>query len=415
MAPRTALEALTLPPLRLFRSAWPWRSLGYLISGAVLGAVTAVTLALLGTIGVILLVGLVGLLAFPAMVWVGIVVARYERRRLRLVDGDPVVDPHRPPDRPGWRGWLATRAREPVTWREFGYLLVATLALWWVDAMLVFSVFYLPLVLLAAPLYAGDDVPGLLQAASVLLGLFALPLATYPIMAWAGARAAIARAVLAPRDAELTERLVEVSRSRARLVDAFELERRRIERDLHDGAQQRLVALSVSLGLARLDLPAGSPLAAQVAHAHEQARQALAELRELIRGVHPQVLSDRGLRAAVEDVAGRSPVPVHVELTLPGRLPAAAEQTAYFVVTEALANVARHSRAGRALVRGGVDGDKLVVEVHDDGAGGADPNAGTGLAGLADRVAAFDGRLLLSSPAGGPTLIRAEIPCLPSG
>jgi signal transduction histidine kinase len=409
------LEALTLPPLRLLRSAWPWRSLAYLASGALLGAATAAALVALGVLGVLLLVGLVGLLAFPAMVWLGIVVARYERRRLRLVDAEPVVDPHRQPDRPGWRGWLATRAREPVTWREFGYLLVATLALWWVDAGLVFAVLYLPLVLLAAPLYAGGETPTLLLVGAMLVGLAGLPLATYPIMAWAGARAAIARAVLAPRDAELTERLVEVARSRARLVDAFELERRRIERDLHDGAQQRLVALSMTLGLARLDLPADSPAAAQVATAHEQARQALAELRELIRGVHPQVLSDRGLRAAVEEVAGRSPVPVDVELALAGRLPPAAEQTAYFVVTEALTNVARHSRAGRATVRGALDGDRLVVEIQDDGAGGADPAAGTGLAGLADRVAAFDGRLLLSSPVGGPTLIRAEIPCPPCG
>ena len=414
MVPRTALEALTLPPLRLLRSAWPWRALAYLMSGVLLGTVTMLALVGLGILGIVLLIAVIGMLAIPAMVWCGIIVARYERRRLRLVDTEPAPDPHRRPDGPGWRAWLRTRMREPVTWREFGYLLVSTLALWWIDLLVILATFYLPLVLISGPFYA-RDAPLSLTVPFAVVGICVLPLATYPIMAWAGARAAIARSVLAPREAELTEQLVEVARSRARLVDAFELERRRIERDLHDGAQQRLVALSMTLGLARLDLTAGSPAADQVARAHEQTKEALAELRELIRGVHPQVLSDRGLHAAIEDVASRSPVPVDVDLALPGRLPAAAEQTAYFVVTEALANVAKHSRAGRARVKGSHGGDRLVVEIHDDGTGGADPARGTGLVGLADRVAAIDGRLLLSSPAGGPTLIRAEIPCPLSG
>jgi signal transduction histidine kinase len=241
--------------------------------------------------------------------------------------------------------------------------------------------------------------------------LVALPLAAYPLTAWAGARAALARLILAPREVELGERLVEVTRSRARLADAFELERRRIERDLHDGAQQRLVALTVALGMARLDLPSDSAAAEQVGAAHEQAKQALTELRELIRGVHPQVLTDRGLPAAVADAAGRSPVSVDVDLALPRRLPGSVEVAAYFAVCEALANMARHSRATTASVRGRLLDDVLVVEVHDDGVGGADPAAGSGLAGLADRIAVVDGRLLLFSPPGGPTLLRMEIPC----
>jgi len=171
----------------------------------------------------------------------------------------------------------------------------------------------------------------------------------------------------------------------------------------------------VALGLARLDLAPGSAAAAQVDTAHEQARQALAELRELIRGVHPQVLADRGLPAAVADAADRSPVKVGTDVVLPRRLPAGIEAAAYFAVCEALANVAKHSRAS---VRGRLVDDVLVLEVTDDGVGGADPAGGTGLAGLADRVAVVDGRLLLSSPTGGPTLVRVEIPCgltVPSG
>jgi signal transduction histidine kinase len=327
------------------------------------------------------------------------------------VDTDPAPDPHRAPSKPGRYEWVVTRLREQATWRELGYTVVSGLALWWIDLGVMFLCLYLPLVGLAAPLYVHDDWG---KAAAFLLGAAALPIAAYPITAWAGARAALTRAVLAPRDAELDERLVEVSRSRARLVDAFELERRRIERDLHDGAQQRLVALTMTLGLARLDLPADSPVAAQLGEAHEQAKLALAELRELIRGVHPQVLTDRGLPAAVADVAGRSAIPVNVDVELPRRVPPAVELTAYFVVCEALANTAKHARAGHARVHGRLVGDQCVVEVHDDGVGGADPAGGSGLAGLADRVAVVNGRLFLSSPAGGPTVIRAELPCTQS-
>jgi signal transduction histidine kinase len=289
--------------------------------------------------------------------------------------------------------------------------------LWLIDLAVVAVSLAVPAGMVLA-LLASKGTGAVVQAAMVAVGLLGLPLAAYPITAWAGARSALARVVLAPSDAELDQRLVEVTRSRARLVDAFEVERRRIERDLHDGAQQRLVALTVALGLARLDLPTGSAAEEQVNAAHEQAKQALTELRELIRGVHPQVLTDRGLPAAIGDAAGRSPVTVEVDVVLQRRLPPAIEVAAYFAVCEALANIARHSRAGRASVRGWLAGGQLVLEVRDDGVGGADPAAGTGLAGLADRVAVVDGRLFLSSPAGGPTLVRVEIPCpktVPSG
>ncbi|MFD2352326.1 sensor histidine kinase [Nonomuraea ferruginea] len=175
------------------------------------------------------------------------------------------------------------------------------------------------------------------------------------------------------------------------------------------------MALSMKLGLARLDLPPGSPAEAQLAEAHEEAGRALAELRELIRGVHPQVLTDRGLGAAVRDVAGRSPVPVDVDVSLPGRLPPSIEVTAYYVVSEAMANLAKHSGARRGFVRARLHDGALVLEVGDDGVGGADPAAGSGLAGLADRVAVTDGLMTLSSPPGGPTSLRVEIPCPVSG
>jgi signal transduction histidine kinase len=394
--------------LRFLASSWPWRSLAYLVSGVVLGGAAIFVLAVLSFVGAILTLVVVGLVVLLGVQLSGIPVARFERWRLRLVDLDPAPDPHRRPDRPGLRAWLFTRLREQATWRELGYVVVCALALWWIDAGMLAVTVGMPIGLLLAPVFTSDP------AAMVILplaGLLLLPVAAYPLTAWASARAALTRAILAPRDAELDERLVEVTASRARLVDAFELERRRIERDLHDGAQQRLVALSMSLGLARLDLPPDSPAARQVSAAHEQAKQALAELRELIRGVHPQVLTDRGLPSAIEDAAARSPVPVTVDVNLPGRLPSPVELTAYFAVCEALANIAKHSQASRAGVHGRVTGDRLVIEVRDDGVGGADPARGTGLAGLADRIAVANGRLLLSSPAGGPTLLRMELPC----
>jgi signal transduction histidine kinase len=411
VTPRTSWQAVTQRPVLFLASAWPWRSLAYLVSGVVVGAATLIVLAIAAFAGALLTIVLVGLVVLLGVILSGIPVARLERWRLGLADLDPAPDPHRRPERRGWRAWLSTRLAESATWREFGYVVVWGLALWWIDAAVLATGLGIPVGLMLTPALAQDEVGIWGSVLIPLIGVLLVPLAGYPITAWAGGRAAVTRAMLTSRDPELDERLVEVTASRARLVDAFELERRRIERDLHDGAQQRLVALSMSLGLARLDLPPDSPAAQQVGAAHEQAKQALAELRELIRGVHPQVLTDRGLPSAIEDAAGRSPVPVTVEVSLPRRLPSPVELTAYFVVCEALANIAKHSQAGRAGIRAWITGERLVVEVRDDGVGGADPAGGTGLAGLADRIAVVDGRLLLSSPPGGPTLLRMEIPC----
>jgi signal transduction histidine kinase len=222
----------------------------------------------------------------------------------------------------------------------------------------------------------------------------------------------VARALLLGGPAEqLRAELAEVSRSRVRLADAFEAERRRIERDLHDGAQQRLVGLTLQLGLARLDLPPGSPAADSVAAAHEQAKQLMAELRELIHGIQPQVLTDLGLPAALGELADQSPIPVAVEAHLAGRLPSQIETTAYFVAAEALTNIAKYSGATSASVTAHQHDNVLTIEISDNGHGGADPHRGTGLTGLADRVAVTGGRMLLSSPPGGPTLLRVELPC----
>jgi signal transduction histidine kinase len=209
--------------------------------------------------------------------------------------------------------------------------------------------------------------------------------------------------------AEVRAQLTEVRASRARIVAATDAERRRIERNLHDGAQQRLVTLSLALGLAASrDDGSGS---AALSHAQDEIEEAIVELRELARGIHPTLLRDEGLEAAVEALARRTPLPVTVEGSLGDRLPDAVELAAYFLVSEALTNVVKHASASEATVRLGCEADTLRVVVADDGVGGARPAADSGLAGLRDRLEALDARLVVESEPGGGTTLSAEIPC----
>lgn len=391
--------------------------MAYLVTGVGVGVIVlALCLGLLVTGSVLNLV-LIGIPVVLALGFGGVPVAALERRRLRIIDGEPVTTPHRVPARPGPRAWLELRFSEQATWRELAYTGLLALVLWPVEFAIALYGLVVPVVMICTPLAVGETgsinvlklwhIEGYLQAFLVaVLGVVVLVLTIYPLTALALAHAMLARFLLTPRD---DEQLAELTRSRTRLVEAFEAERRRIERDLHDGAQQRLVSLTMTLGLAKMS--DGEEAAELVDEAHKQAKLALAEIRDLIRGIHPRILTDRGLPAALADVADRSPVPVEVSVAFSERLPGPVESIAYFVVCEALANVAKHSKARRAMVEGRFEGGRLTVEVRDDGVGGADASAGTGLAGLADRVSVVDGRLMLSSPNGGPTLLRVEIPC----
>ena len=352
--------------------------------------------------------------------------AQLERGRIARSLGYAVPSPYRPP--PTEPRPARVRAEDPAVWRDLAYLLLLPLV-GAAEFALVIGAFVLPLVAIVLPMWLFVAFPEgvlLLQGVRIdttlealIAAVVALPASVLVgyLMVTGSSRAhvALGRALLGPsRHARLAERVEELTESRSRVLAATLAERRRIERDLHDGAQQRLVSLAMELGMAREKL-ATDPAAARklVEDAHGEAKRALADIRDLVRGIHPAVLSDRGLDAAISALADRCPVPVEVAVDLDVRPPEPVETTAYFVVAEALANIAKHSGASEAQVtvrRERTPEDQVVIEVVDDGKGGANPEAGTGLAGLADRLAALDGRLFVESPAGGPTRVRAELP-----
>jgi signal transduction histidine kinase len=256
----------------------------------------------------------------------------------------------------------------------------------------------------------------------IVLGSVALVVVPWLVLLGRVLDTRAAAGLLGPnRTRELARRVEDLAESRAEVVDAADAERRRIERDLHDGAQQRLVSLAMNLGLAKRmlrNLPAEEQAARAmevIDEAHSEAQAAIAELRDLVRGLHPVVLEDRGLDAALSGIAARAPLPVRLEVRLDRRAAPAVEAVAYFVVSEALANIAKHARASRAEIsvseRAGGDGPVLVITVTDDGVGGADPGKGSGLVGLRQRAASVDGTLRINSPLGGPTTLHVELPC----
>lgn len=445
--PRALFQALGTR--RFLLTSWPWRGLAYsgstaLVAFALFFAASPVLApwaalfmawtrgieASADYVGIVLVLALGLAFTFLFGPLVAIPLGALERWRLGLVGGGRRESGHREPV-PGLWGWVRTRYTEAATWREVAYAgLMLPLA--GATSMLTGFLLMLVVILVSAP-FLLDDVPGSVvnlgpvtltsSAQAAPYTLLAPPLLVtllYVSAALACLHSLLARTLLVgPPKGVLHAELNQVTESRARLVNAFEYERRRIERDLHDGAQQRLVALSMDLGVARLDLEEGSEADQRVVAAQTKANELITELRELVRGIHPRVLTDRGLPAALEELADRCPVPVTVHARLGGRLPAHVEGTAYFVVAEALTNVCKHTEANAAAVHAstapGAPGrsDTLVVEVTDYGTGGADPARGSGLTGLKDRVAVMGGTMELSSPEGGPTRIRVELPCGP--
>ncbi|MCW2527620.1 MAG: sensor histidine kinase [Pseudonocardiales bacterium] len=320
---------------------------------------------------------------------------------------------------------LRTWATDPARWKDLlllpiafsaGFVLVIL-----VDTFFLAGLFYLvyPYLYALTPKGTFDQTFGIWQLDSQSRSFAMWIFAALALVIWwyitpgiMKARALIARGVLSPSRAALERRVREVAQSRAETVDYSAAELRRIERDLHDGAQARLVSLGMSLGLAE-DLVHRDPEAAikLLLEARLMTTSALGDLRTVVRGIHPPVLADRGLGGAVQALALDLAVPIAVTVDLPGRAPAPVESAAYFAVAECLANVVKHSRAEHAWVALSHDHGRLHITVTDDGRGGADARHGTGLDGMVRRLAAFDGTVEVDSPNGGPTVVTLELPC----
>ncbi|MGC5565686.1 sensor histidine kinase [Streptomyces sp. FR-108] len=372
------------PPPRFAYDRHTWKEIAHLLANlavSLVGFVYVVTVLFLGAGLTVTVIGL-PVLAF------GLLGARqlgkFERMRARALLGVRVEEPSPLPfrGRGGFFGWLWMALKDPVGWRTVLYELMR---LPW--SIVTFTV--------------------------TLTSLFVLwPVLPFLARGLANADRAMVRALLSPSD-ELEKRIAELESDRGVVVDTAAADLRRIERDLHDGAQARLVNLAMGLGLAKeklLEGQADETVAAMVDEAHGEVKLALQELRDLARGIHPAVLTDRGLDAALSSVGARCTVPVKVTADLPARPAAAIEGIAYFTVSELLQNVSKHSGARSASVDVWRSDNRLLIQVRDDGGGGASLDGGTGMAGLADRLGAVDGLFVIDSPVGGPTTITAELP-----
>ena len=416
-----------------------WRATMAILLGFVIAALSISALSACFSTGGSLLIWLVGIAFIALGIEVARFVARVERWRMTLADPRPLLPhPYRPlngtPHAPygAWlRTWAEAEFLDGNRWRDVVYVLVlfplavlefsVTVVLWVTAAALLVG----PMLLAAIGPHAAHPIlPGIPSALAPALGISALVvgLLLVPVAASAARglmllhRAVVEGLLCVSPTAALRQDVERLRDSRTAALDLEASELRRIERDLHDGTQQRLVALAIDLGLAE-DRIESDPASAKrlVAGARDQAREALAELRSLVRGTAPAILLDRGLVAALSAIAGGCPVPTTLDTALPSgeRLPPAVERAAYFVVAESLANVAKHSSATQCEVTLTREPARLVVEVRDDGVGGAIVAPGGGLAGLRDRVQALDGVLAVSSPSGGPTVVRVELPLQP--
>jgi signal transduction histidine kinase len=406
-----------------------WRATASLGISPALGCLFALAVgaALLLTIATSWILG-VGTMVKAGTVWLAVQLARVDRRRIGWLSGVRIEPPALPRAEPGagfvarWQAWT----RSPWLWRLVWYQLLrlpvaGALAFgavaWWWAAIICFVLAAQPprpVYLIGWPLGPVSLTPAE-TAALVLAGVAGLLAWPAVVRAVPWAEAALGRWLLGPsRASQLSTEVARLSQARSLAVASAEAERRRIERDLHDGLQPQLVNLALDLGLARSRLRS-DPGSAQsiIDRAHEEAKRAAGDLRNLVRGIHPSVLDERGLDAALSALVASCSVPVAVDVSLPRRPDQAVETTAYYVVAEAVTNISKHSAASRAAVRIGYAGGALRVAVEDDGRGGARLDPGGGLAGLAARVASLDGTFELSSPAGGPTRVEAVIPCAP--
>ena len=409
--------AIAVPRPTLARS---WNEFLYVASGFPLGLAWLITLCVLLAVGVSTVIVTIGvpILAFALVLWRW--GADTERQRAALVLGAPIPRPvRRAPATRRLLDRLIAPLRDGSTWRDLGYLLLFG-PVGIVSGAIVVALWSAVFAALLVPALAGAAPDGSLLDEIGTLGMVLAPVASVPIAVLAvlvtrvlaAGCAAVAESLLAADRSELTERISTLEASRSGAVESADARLRRIERDLHDGAQHRLAYIAMELGRARAKLETDPAAAdALLAGAHDESKRAMRELRDLVRGIHPSVLSDRGLDAALSGLAERASVPVEIRGGVSERLPPAVETAAYYVVAETLTNVGRHSGARHAYVEVEREDGWLELRVGDDGHGGAERRPGSGLEGLAQRVEALDGSLQVTSPAGGPTTIFARLPC----
>ncbi|WP_440067646.1 histidine kinase [Streptosporangium sp. OZ121] len=394
-------------------SARAWLRTAHLVTGVPIALLGTAVIAALVTASVLLVwtvvVPVVALLLFFVVVRALTLVQR--SRFAAFLDVDILPVPRRPLSMNPFRR-LLQEARTLSTWRRLGYHLLAPL-ISGIGAVSVVGAWAGGLVTaaLAVRYWAMEETWP--SVAFVLVSGALFVAGPWVARGFAVLDVIAAEALLGPSlSDQLAQRVETLRESRTGVVDAADAERRRIERDLHDGTQQRLVSLAMNLGMARAtltDLP--EPAREVIVQAHEEAKQALKELRDFVRGLHPAVLNDQGLDAALSGLAARAPFPVRLSVDIFERVSPTIEAVAFFVVSEALTNITKHAGASGAEVVVDRLGDRLHVAVSDDGRGGADPDRGTGLRGLSSRVGSVDGILYVDSPLGGPTTIRVELPC----
>jgi signal transduction histidine kinase len=400
-----------------------WFAFIHLLLNLPLGIAYFVLLVTGVSLGAGLLITLIGIPILIGTGWMVRTMGNIERARMNGFLGTALRDPYRPAaPETGWMARLLAIGKDPATWRDFLFLMLR-LPMGIVTFTVSVATWSAAIGLLGSPVSYWFGVFRLQFGDWIFDGPLAVMIATFAgvlmtLLAFGITRglarleAVLAAALLDASPDELRRRVADLASSRTRSMSAADEERRRLERDLHDGAQQRMVSLAMTLGLAQQKLATNPEQGARlVSEAHEEAKRALQDLRDLARGLHPAVLTDHGLEAALPALAARCPIPTRVDVAVSPRPIPAVESAAYFVVAEALTNVARHSQATSVEVTARREQDLLTIEVRDDGPGGARVVPGGGLAGLTDRVEALDGRLTVTSPAGGPTVVRVEIPC----
>jgi signal transduction histidine kinase len=422
----TAVNPVPRAPWRIWRSPYLWLATVHLLGDAVVVLVGGLLILLALTVAALAWpLAYLGIPLTIAATRVVYAVGRVERARAAITR-DQLIPPLLPPARTGSsvadaRAALVDRA----LWRQIGYY-VLLLGMAFVGIPAIVLAWSVPPVLIALPFYFSKfaanraqlgpftiDNAGQATAVALVALVFLLVASPLLIRALSGVDAILARNLLgASESGALAKRVDQLVTSRQQVVDSVEAERRRMERDLHDGAQQRLVSLAMTLGRARSRLGDSNPaVKGLIEEAHAEAMQAIGELRDLTRGLHPPVLTDRGLDAAISAVAARAPLPVRVDVRVEPRPSLTIESIVYFVVTESLTNIAKHAQAARAFIRIIRVEDRLRVSITDDGRGGADPDLGSGLRGLIDRVSGVDGDFSVVSPPGGPTTVTVEVPC----